>query len=128
MEVAYGVDVELLRMRVFGDVAYAGDAADGEGQEEGVWTSCGWMTKRPLGLRQSEAILARNLLGATPAEAVRLSSSRICCADGGGYAGGGGEVGVVLGDVEVGFVEGEGFDEVGVWRAKISRMARETAV
>jgi hypothetical protein len=30
------------------------------------------------GLPQSEPILARNLLGATPAEAVRLSSVRIC--------------------------------------------------
>jgi hypothetical protein len=39
--------------------------------------SSGWMTKRPSGLRQSEAILARNLLGATPAEAARWSSSRI---------------------------------------------------
>src|SRR4051812_23634856 len=36
------------------------------------------MTNRPSGLRQSEAILARNLFGATPAEAVSCSSSRIC--------------------------------------------------
>jgi len=41
-------------------------------------TWCGRTTNRPSGLRQSEAILARNLLGATPAEAVRASSSRIC--------------------------------------------------
>ena len=33
-------------------------------------TWCGWMTNRPSGFFQSEAILARNLLGATPAEAV----------------------------------------------------------
>ncbi len=31
-----------------------------------------------VGLRQSDAIFARNLLGATPAEAVRASSWRIC--------------------------------------------------
>jgi len=37
------------------------------------------MTKSPSGLRQSEASLAKNLFGATPAEAVRLNSSRICC-------------------------------------------------
>src|SRR5215470_3912478 len=36
------------------------------------------MTKSPFGLRQSEAILARNLLGATPAEAVRFNSWRVC--------------------------------------------------
>ena len=40
-------------------------------------TWCGLMTKQPSGLRQSEAIFARNLFGATPAEAVRFVSSRI---------------------------------------------------
>ena len=35
------------------------------------------MTNRPSGLFQSEAILARNLLGATPAEAVSPVSWRI---------------------------------------------------
>lgn len=41
-------------------------------------TSAGWMTNRPFGFFQSDAILARNLFGATPAEAVRLRSARIC--------------------------------------------------
>ena len=41
--------------------------------------SSGWMTKSPSGLRQSEASFAKNLFGATPAEAVRFNSSRICC-------------------------------------------------
>jgi hypothetical protein len=40
-------------------------------------TWCGRMTKQPSGFFQSEAILARNLLGATPADAVRRVSSRI---------------------------------------------------
>ena len=31
------------------------------------------MTKSPSGFRQSEAILARNLFGATPADAVKLT-------------------------------------------------------
>src|SRR5256885_1442333 len=35
------------------------------------------MTKRPSGFFQSEAILARNLFGATPADAVSCVSSRI---------------------------------------------------
>src|SRR5439155_12071052 len=43
-----------------------------------VPTSSGWITKSPSGFRQSEASLARNLFGATPADAVRLSSWRIC--------------------------------------------------
>src|ERR1700692_3870378 len=43
-----------------------------------VFTSSGWITNSPSGLRQSEAIFARNLFGATPAEAVKRSSSRIC--------------------------------------------------
>jgi hypothetical protein len=38
----------------------------------------GWMTNSPSGLRQSEASFAKNLLVATPAEAVRFSSWRIC--------------------------------------------------
>ena len=37
----------------------------------------GAMTVRPSGLRQPEAILARNLLGATPADAVRPVCSRM---------------------------------------------------
>ena len=41
-------------------------------------TWCGRSTNCPSGLRQSDAILARNLLGATPAEAVSRVSSRIC--------------------------------------------------
>jgi hypothetical protein len=35
-------------------------------------------------------------------------------ADGLGYTGGGGEVGEIFGNVEVSFVEGEGFDDGGV--------------
>ena len=41
-------------------------------------TSSGWITKSPSGLRQSEAIFDKNLFGATPAEAVKSNSSRIC--------------------------------------------------
>ena len=37
----------------------------------------GRITHKPSGLFQSEAILARNLFGATPAEAVSPVSSRI---------------------------------------------------
>ena len=40
-------------------------------------TWCGRITNRPSGFFQSEAILARNLLGATPAEAVSPVSARI---------------------------------------------------
>jgi hypothetical protein len=40
--------------------------------------SSGWITNSPSGLRQSEASFAKNLLVATPAEAVRFSSWRIC--------------------------------------------------
>src|SRR5580692_5195759 len=49
-----------------------------EGAFECASIPSGWMTKSPSGLRQSEASFARNLLGATPAEAVRFSSWRIC--------------------------------------------------
>jgi len=41
-------------------------------------TSSGWMTNNPSGFFQSDAIFARNLFGATPAEAVKQSSARIC--------------------------------------------------
>ena len=36
--------------------------------------SSGWMTNSPSGLRRSEASFAKNLFGATPAEAVRCNS------------------------------------------------------
>ena len=42
-----------------------------------AWTWCGRITHRPSGLFQSEAILARNLFGATPAEAVSAVTWRI---------------------------------------------------
>ena len=42
-------------------------------------TRSGAMTVRPSGFCQPEAIFARNLFGATPAEAVSSSSSLICC-------------------------------------------------
>ena len=42
-------------------------------------TSSGWMTKSPSGFLQSEASFAKNLFGATPADAVRFNSSLICC-------------------------------------------------
>ncbi len=41
-------------------------------------TRCGRITNWPSGLRQSEAILARNLFGAIPADAVNSVSARIC--------------------------------------------------
>jgi hypothetical protein len=41
-------------------------------------SASGCMTKSPSGFFQSEAIFARNLFGATPADAVKLSSERIC--------------------------------------------------
>jgi hypothetical protein len=41
-------------------------------------TSPGWITNSPSGFRQSKATFARNSLGATPAEAVKLNSARIC--------------------------------------------------
>ncbi len=65
-------------------------------------------------MRQSEAILARNLLGATPAEAVRFSSSRICWRMAIATLVAVGMPVLLIGDVEVGLVEREGFDEVGV--------------
>ena len=40
-------------------------------------TRCGRITNWPSGLRQSDAILARNLFGAIPADAVSCVSSRI---------------------------------------------------
>ncbi len=49
-------------------------------------------------------------------------------ADGAGNAGGGGEAGLVFGDVEVGFVEGERFDEIGVALEDLAGDARDGAV
>jgi hypothetical protein len=52
-----------------------GMRATGSGSRKAS-TSPGCTTDRPSGLRASDASLARNLLGATPAEAVSRSSSR----------------------------------------------------
>jgi hypothetical protein len=76
--------------------------------------SSGWMTNSPSGLRQSEASLAKNLLGATPAEAVRFNSSRICSPDGARHQGSCRQAGLVLGDVEICFVQRQWFYQVGV--------------
>ena len=71
----------------------------------------GEMTVRPSGFFQPEAILARNLLGATPADAVSrglLANPRLQAAgdvDAERLAPG------VLGDVEVSLVHGERLDQ-----------------
>ncbi len=57
------------------------------------------MTKSPSGFFQSEAIFARNLFGATPADAVKLR---------------GRQASLVLRNVEIGFVEGQRLNQVGV--------------
>ena len=51
--------------------------ANWQWQQKGV-NLFGLDDKQPIGFPQSEASLAKNLLGATPAEAVRFSSWRIC--------------------------------------------------
>ena len=50
-------------------------------------TASGLITNRPSGLFQSEAILARNLFGATPAEAVKRGFLADLCADRPGHGG-----------------------------------------
>ena len=57
--------------------ADARQASDRQWQEKRIYV-LGLVTKSPSGLRQSEASFAKNLLGATPAEAVRFNSWRIC--------------------------------------------------
>jgi len=48
--------------------------------------------------------------------------------DGPGDSGGAGEIGFIFGDVEVSFVEGERFDQVGVAEEDIADTARDGAV
>ena len=73
-------------------------------------TRSGAMTVSPSGFCQPEAILARNLFGATPADAVRAS-----LADPGiqarGHGAPEGQRPGVVGDVEIGLVKGQGFDQ-----------------
>src|SRR5205814_10730474 len=80
------------------------------------------MTKSPSGFFQSEAIFARNLFGATPADAVKLSSERICsrivratCVAV--------DKPVFLRNVEIGFVEGQRFNQVSVAFEDLAHLA-----
>ena len=59
-----------------GHLADAGDLAERQ-LLQNAGTCAGVITYCPFGLLISEAILARNLIGAIPAEAVRFSSSAI---------------------------------------------------
>ena len=63
-------------------------------------TFCGGRTNWPFGLFQSEAILAKNLFGATPAEAVRPGFGENVGADAAGDVAGVGDVLVVEGNVQ----------------------------
>ena len=91
-------------------------------------TSCGLTTNRPSGLRKSDAILARNLLGATPADAVSCVSSRIAariaCATSVAEA----ERGFRMRDVEIGLVQRQRFDQVGMAREDLAHLARHRLV
>ena len=70
-------------------------------------TRSGATTVSPSGFFHADAIFARNLLGATPAEAVSPVVSRICCLEAPGDVDGQRLVPRVLGDVEVGLIERE---------------------
>ena len=74
-------------------------------------TRSGAMTVSPSGFCQPEAILARNLFGATPAEAVRPVSSRMRAFNRSATVRPSGSAPGVVGDVEVGLVERERLDQ-----------------
>jgi hypothetical protein len=112
LKIAYGVDADLLHARL-GDFADAGDPAYGEGREEGVEVA---------GLDDEEAVWLAPVGGDFGEELVRGDAGgggegelfADLLADGDSDLCGRGEAGFVDGDVEVGLVEGEGFDEVSV--------------
>ena len=91
-------------------------------------TWCGRITNRPSGLRQSEAILARNLFGATPAEAVSCVSSRIALRIASAVAVAVARPVLVVGDVEVGLVQRQRLDQVGVAGEDLAHLARHRPV
>ena len=70
-------------------------------------TRSGGTTVRPSGFFQPEAILARNLFGATPAEAVRRQLSPDPPLQLPGDLGGERLAPEIFGDVQVGLVQGE---------------------
>ena len=74
-------------------------------------TRSGLMTVRPSGFFQPDAIFARNLFGATPADAVSPVASRIARLQTLGDRRGERLAPGVLGDVEVGLVERQRLDE-----------------
>jgi hypothetical protein len=91
-------------------------------------TSSGWITKSPLGLRQSNATFAKDLLGATSADAFKFSSwwdlftNRACNKRGSWQAG------LVFCNVQVRLVQRQWLDEVRVALENLLHAVRDRAV
>ncbi len=111
-EVAYGFDVQVFEI-FFGDFAYAGYASDGKGQQEGI-CFLRLDDEEAVGLAPVGGDLGEEFVGGYAGRGGEVELVADLLADGAGYAGRCGESGFVFGDVEIGLVEGERFDEVGV--------------
>ena len=91
-------------------------------------TSCGRITNSPFGLRQSEAILARNLLGATPADAVSCRCLVYFLSYCLRRRGGRGLRRLGFGDIKISLVQRQRFNQVGVAQENFAHAFRCGAV
>jgi len=86
-------------------------------------TSSGCITKSPSGFFQSHAILARNLLGATPDGSRQLEFHANLLTNRARDLRCGGQAGFVLGNIEISFVEGQRLNEIGVPAKDVTHLA-----
>ena len=109
------------------DFADAGEAFDGERREKGV-DVFGLDDEEAVGLAPVGGDLGEELVGGDAGGGGEVELVADGVADGAGDFGGGGEAALVFGDVEVGLVEREGLDEVGVAAEDVAGLAGDGAV
>ena len=125
-DVADGSDVHLGEA-ASGDFADPGDAFDGEWCKE-VEDFGGLDDEEAVRFAPVGCEFGEELVGCDAGGGGEVLFFADLLADGLGNFGGAGEVGFVFGDVEIGFVEGERFDEVGVAEEDFADAAGDGAI
>jgi len=125
-DVADGADIDFGEA-AGGDFAYARDALHGKRREE-VRDICGLDDEEAVGLSPVGRDFGEKLVGSYACGGGEVLFGADLLTNGLRDFRRGRQVGFVLRDVEVGFVEGEGFDEVGVAEEDFADAARDGAI
>ena len=125
-DVAYRADVDFCQA-ARGYFAHAGNALDRERREE-VEDLGGPDDEEAVGLAPVGGDLGEELVGGYSGGGGEVLFGADLLANGLGDFGGSGKVGFIFGDVEIGFVEGERFDQVGVAEEDFADAAGDVAI